>query len=268
MNTLNSLSNKSGAKHTYVLNDPINLIDPFGRDDCVWSEGDEDATVENGGDSQSQCEAEGGTWLLFDEGSGGGDGGGTLVDAIPIEVNVSAEPIDLPSWDSLVFDTITFSGDIFESFLTSQGILQPNRCTGFVPPVKGPITAAFGSTSATPGVHDAPHTGVDYGVPVGTPVVAPFPGTVTRASPTGGFGNLVAVNNPDGTYMLGHLSSIEVHPGQQVSSGQTVGLAGNTGRTFVSAPGNGVVHFEQHGPGPIFNANGKDNHANLLEPCK
>lgn len=85
------------------------------------------------------------------------------------------------------------------------------------------------------------HMGLDYKMPVGTPILATQQGTVvdTGSSPagqtpsrpgTGGFGNWIIVEYPDGyTVEYGHLSQIDVKPGDSVGAGQTIGLSGHTG---------------------------------------
>jgi len=80
------------------------------------------------------------------------------------------------------------------------------------------------------------HKGVDYGCPVGTPVVACVGGVVTSLNWGRAFGNSVIVDNarlPNGSaglwmgYM--HLSKIKVKAGQKVRRGQIIGWSGATG---------------------------------------
>lgn len=80
------------------------------------------------------------------------------------------------------------------------------------------------------------HKGVDYGAPVGTPVVACVSGVVTSLNWGGAFGTHVIVDNDnlaDGTaglwigYM--HLSKVKVKAGQKVKKGQIIGWSGATG---------------------------------------
>jgi len=78
------------------------------------------------------------------------------------------------------------------------------------------------------------HKGVDFKAPVGTPIVAPFDGTVTRRNwSTRGNGRCVEVadSRTGVKAMFLHLSKIEVRPGQRVRRGQLLGLTGNTGRS-------------------------------------
>lgn len=84
-----------------------------------------------------------------------------------------------------------------------------------------PITGALGEF----------HRGQDYAAQCGTPVHAAASGTVTFSGwhPYGG-GNRVVIDHGNGletTY--NHLSSSDVHVGQQVSRGDVVAMSGTTG---------------------------------------
>jgi len=101
-------------------------------------------------------------------------------------------------------------------------------------PVSGPVTSGFGERWGRM------HEGIDIGVPTGTPVAASAAGTVLVAGWMGGYGNLVVLDHGNGlATAYGHNSSLSVAVGQTVSKGQTIALAGNTGRSFGSH-----VHFE------------------------
>lgn len=94
------------------------------------------------------------------------------------------------------------------------------------------------------------HYGVDLGYPTGTPVVAAFDGIVRISkSNAGGYGNLIVIRHDNNleTY-YGHLSKRMVNPGQLVSAGDTIGLGGNTGRSYGSH-----LHFETRYLGTPFN---------------
>jgi murein DD-endopeptidase MepM/ murein hydrolase activator NlpD len=84
------------------------------------------------------------------------------------------------------------------------------------------------------------HAGVDLRAATGTPALAAQSGTVTRAETAGNYGNLVVVDHGNGlTTRYGHLSRIDVKPGDHVGAGQPVGEVGATGRT--TGP---HLHFE------------------------
>ena len=75
------------------------------------------------------------------------------------------------------------------------------------------------------------HRGVDYGAPIGTPVMATGAGTVSWARWAGACGNMVRINNANGYQTLFcHLSRILVHQGQHVHQKQIIGRVGETGR--------------------------------------
>jgi murein DD-endopeptidase MepM/ murein hydrolase activator NlpD len=87
------------------------------------------------------------------------------------------------------------------------------------------------------------HTGVDYGVPIGTPIFASEGGTVEQVANTGrvGYGRQILIRDFDGTYELyGHLSSTgNLKQGDQVATGTQIAQSGNTGNS--TGP---HLHFE------------------------
>ncbi|MGK5522753.1 M23 family metallopeptidase [Micromonospora sp. URMC 107] len=86
------------------------------------------------------------------------------------------------------------------------------------------------------------HTGVDLVAPEGTPYVAIHSGTVTKAGWFGGYGYTVIVQHADGSEAIyGHSSALSVKEGQQVKTGDQLGLVGNTGHSYGSH-----LHLEVH----------------------
>lgn len=86
------------------------------------------------------------------------------------------------------------------------------------------------------------HTGIDFGVPTGTPVYAAEGGTVIQAQDTGkvGYGKQVLIKDWDGTYELyGHLSAVGVRQGDQLETGTQIAQSGNTGNSTGAH-----LHFE------------------------
>jgi murein DD-endopeptidase MepM/ murein hydrolase activator NlpD len=104
--------------------------------------------------------------------------------------------------------------------------------TPAIAPVKGIFTSGFGSR-ADPLTHGrGEHQGVDIAAPPGQPVHASADGVVIRAGEVSGFGNAVFVAHGFGvTTRYGHMSRIDVRPGQRVKRGDIVGRVGNTGRS-------------------------------------
>jgi murein DD-endopeptidase MepM/ murein hydrolase activator NlpD len=76
-----------------------------------------------------------------------------------------------------------------------------------------------------------PHTGVDYPVPLGNPVLAVADGTVVIAEDMFFEGNAVFIDHGDGLIsMYFHLSDLNVTPGLEVQKGHVLGRVGSTGR--------------------------------------
>lgn len=95
----------------------------------------------------------------------------------------------------------------------------------------------------------APHNGVDFAMPRGTPVIATGNGRVIRVAFQRYAGNYIVIDEfgPFSTRYL-HLSKILVHKGQHVTRGQVIGLSGNTGRS--TGP---HLHYELHIKGKPVN---------------
>ena len=103
----------------------------------------------------------------------------------------------------------------------------------FVWPVHGPITTHFGAERIYSGVSGGPHSGVDVGVPQGTPVYAPADGVITLVAdhPFTLEGNLLMMDHGlsvNSAFL--HLSKIIVQKGDVIHQGQLLGYSGMTGR--------------------------------------
>jgi murein DD-endopeptidase MepM/ murein hydrolase activator NlpD len=103
---------------------------------------------------------------------------------------------------------------------------------------RAPVTGRFGEQDGPyPGTG---HRGMDLGVPTGTRLTSPVEGVVMAAGDVGGgYGNQVRIKTAYGSILLGHLSSVNVQPGQRVTPGTMLGATGNTGRSTGSH-----LHFE------------------------
>ena len=104
-------------------------------------------------------------------------------------------------------------------------------------PTTALVTSTFEAQEA--GLRSSPHRGVDFGVPSGTPVVAPDDGVVERCFfDSGGGGMVIFLMHPQHGMRTAylHLSSFNVHDGQQVRAGQQIALSGNTGHFEVRRP--------------------------------
>jgi murein DD-endopeptidase MepM/ murein hydrolase activator NlpD len=111
------------------------------------------------------------------------------------------------------------------------------------------ISQFFGNTpfsTANPQVYNGKgHNAIDIAAPIGTPVYASLGGTVLGTGNTDlvrgcySFGKWIMVVHGNGLSTLySHLSTIDVVKGQQVSTGQLLGLSGMTG--YATGP---HIHF-------------------------
>ncbi|MGW4106974.1 M23 family metallopeptidase [Streptomyces sp. NPDC004976] len=117
------------------------------------------------------------------------------------------------------------------------------KAASWIDPVKSyKLSASFAQNG---GMWASKHSGQDYAVPTGTPVLAPHGGTVVKAGGNGAgdgpaYGNAVVIKHGDKTYsQYAHLSSVNVKAGQVVKTGQKIASSGNTGNS--SGP---HLHFE------------------------
>jgi len=104
--------------------------------------------------------------------------------------------------------------------------------TPAIAPVKGIFTSGFGVRS-DPLTHGrGVHQGVDIAAAPGQPVHASADGVIIQAGEVGGYGQAVLIAHGFGvTTRYGHMSRIDVRPGQRVKRGDIVGRVGNTGRS-------------------------------------
>ncbi len=105
----------------------------------------------------------------------------------------------------------------------------PVRQAGWVVPVVGRTSSAFG-----PRVHPIRrvvvfHDGIDVAAPLGAPVYAMSDGVVLYSGPARGFGNQIVLSHKGGvTTVYGHMSRLLVASGP-VQAGQPIALVGSEG---------------------------------------
>ncbi len=122
---------------------------------------------------------------------------------------------------------------------------------GLTFPVLGKSSRAIGSFFGDPrdgGARD--HEGIDIFAPRGTPVRAVADGVISDVGNTR-LGGLVVWQydaKRDVHYYYAHLTTQEVHAGQRVSAGTTVGTVGNTGNARTTPP---HLHFAVYRPGRV-----------------
>lgn len=112
--------------------------------------------------------------------------------------------------------------------------------TGFTWPVNGDITSPFGALRVFNGYFNTVHTGWDFQVGTGVPVLSSEAGIVAFAGALPIRGNYVLINHGRGVYTgYAHLSVVYVTQGQEISREQVLGLVGTTGRSSSAH-----AHFE------------------------
>jgi len=113
----------------------------------------------------------------------------------------------------------------------SASAAQPLWSSSFHAPVDAPPTDSFGTRRTFNGKLASIHKGMDFRAVAGTPVRAGNSGQVALARPLYYEGNCVVIDHGLGLYSISmHLSRIDVKEGQQVATGDPLGLSGATGR--------------------------------------
>ena len=144
------------------------------------------------------------------------------------------------SWGSGIagFLKSIFGGGGEDSKISTGGTKDTTGAFKIIKPVPGAsVTAGY---NAVGGAHSSPHKGIDYGVSIGTKVLAAASGTVKRASGSTAntygkkgvrsFGLAVVIDHGNGyTTTYAHLSSAQVSAGMAVTQGQVIALSGNSG---------------------------------------
>lgn len=89
-------------------------------------------------------------------------------------------------------------------------------------PVDGPVVAGFAPAGQYEG-----HWGIDYAVPVGTPVHSPASGIVTFAGSVAGMRTVTIEPIPGLKVSASYLHEVDVRRGDRVRRGDVIGLAGS-----------------------------------------
>lgn len=101
-----------------------------------------------------------------------------------------------------------------------------------ITPVRGILTSGFGYRADPVTGKRALHQGVDISTAPGRSVRATADGVVITAARVGQLGKAVYISHGYGLVTrYGHLSSIDVEPGQRVGRGDAIGRVGSTGKS-------------------------------------
>jgi murein DD-endopeptidase MepM/ murein hydrolase activator NlpD len=105
---------------------------------------------------------------------------------------------------------------------------------GFLHPVAGAVTSAFGMRLHPVLKVWKLHDGTDFAAACGTAIRAPYAGVVTRAGSSPAYGNRLFLSHGsvDGVQVktaFNHAARYLVRPGQRVSRGEVIGAVGSTG---------------------------------------
>ncbi|AGG68039.1 M23 family metallopeptidase [Corynebacterium callunae] len=113
------------------------------------------------------------------------------------------------------------------------------NASSVVKPTEGTFTSGFGMR------WDSLHAGLDIANVVGTPILAAMGGTVIDSGPASGFGQWIRIQHDDGSIAVyGHMETLDVSVGEQVTAGQKIAGMGNRGFSTGSH-----LHFELYPTG-------------------
>jgi len=78
------------------------------------------------------------------------------------------------------------------------------------------------------------HPGIDYAVPIGTPVFATADGVVVKSGRKRGLGKRIIINHKNGYKTIyAHLDKINTKKGAKIKRGDRIGTVGMTGKTLI-----------------------------------
>lgn len=113
------------------------------------------------------------------------------------------------------------------------------RAPSVVKPTEGTFTSGYGVRWGSV------HKGLDVANVVGTPILAAMGGTVIDSGPASGFGQWIRIQHDDGSIAVyGHMETLDVTVGEQVTAGQKIAGMGNRGFSTGSH-----LHFELYPAG-------------------
>ena len=164
------------------------------------------------------------------------DFSGTVTDTVPEDFIITPATMSATPVNSYI--------DMETMYLNSQDpaaqleqAITASGSGGLVMPFHGyyPITQGFGAQMTDPTLQAfytqyglAGHDGVDFGVPMDTPLYAVDDGNVIQSGP-GDYGTTIIIQHAWGQSYYGHLSTTAVSVGTHVTKGQLIGYSGESG---------------------------------------
>jgi murein DD-endopeptidase MepM/ murein hydrolase activator NlpD len=133
------------------------------------------------------------------------------------------------------------------SFAEISDTLERNterlEATPSIMPTAGWLSSAFSRARRHPILHiNRPHHGIDISAPIGTPIIAPAAGRVSKVRREISYGLILEIDHGNGIVTrYAHTSKIDVRVGQRVVRGEAVARVGNSGLS--SGP---HLHYEIH----------------------
>lgn len=193
----------------------------------------------------------------------------TFIDYETVEVETSALNVGIRSvltkgergekvskYEVTYIDGIEQSRKLLENSITKAPVVETIGIGTYSAMPDDPQTVYFGSPMTGTGemgwpldggwvsdcfISDRNHKGLDIAAPEGTEIYAAEEGWVVSSGwNSGGYGNVVMIEHPDGyATVYAHMVMVYAVEGQYVTKGQLIGFVGNTGNSF----GN-HLHFE------------------------
>ena len=184
------------------------------------------------------------------------------------------------NYEVTYIDGIEQSRTVISSTITKAPVVETIGIGTYSAMPDDPQTVYFGSPMTGTGemgwpldggwvsdsfISDRNHKGLDIAAPEGTEIYAAEEGQVVSAGwNSGGYGNVVMIEHPDGyATVYAHMIMVYAVEGQYVTKGQLIGFVGNTGNSF----GN-HLHFEVRCQGICLDPAGFLNTMNMTRDVK
>lgn len=157
--------------------------------------------------------------------------------AAPLRAAQSAKPNPMGSGDEEFRRLFSSWKSLEQSPITASTAAAPIRRTGVSIPSLNPLngsalTSGFGMRTHPVLGGRRGHKGIDLASPTGTPIRATADGVVSRADWFSSYGLFVSLEHGGQIETrYGHMSRLNVAPGQQVRKGDIIGYVGSTGRS-------------------------------------